>query len=99
LLGIEAGGSIGFGGSMPTVMLLNGWRFFFYSNESNEPPHIHSMKGDKEAKYWLHSDSFDIEEAFGYRLSPADRRFLRQTIFTHFDYIMHEWNSFTGGRL
>jgi hypothetical protein len=26
---------------MPTVLLLNGFRFFFYSNENNEPVHIH----------------------------------------------------------
>ena len=83
---------------MPTVMLLNGWRFFFYSNENDEPPHIHCKKGDQEAKFWLLQDSFDIEEAFSFQLSPADRRFLRQTIFAHFDYIMLEWESFTGGK-
>lgn len=34
---------------MPTVMLLNGWRFFFYANENDEPPHIHCKEGDQEA--------------------------------------------------
>jgi hypothetical protein len=36
---------------MPTVMLLNGWKFFFYSNENDEPPHIHCKKADQEAKF------------------------------------------------
>lgn len=38
---------------MPTVLLLNGFRFFFYSNENNEPPHIHVKKGNGEGKIWL----------------------------------------------
>lgn len=38
---------------MPTVMRLDGYRFFFYSGEGNEPPHIHVEHGDRVAKYWL----------------------------------------------
>jgi len=64
----------------------------------HEPPHIHCAKGDQEAKFWLLIDSFDIEEAFSFRLSPADRRFLRQTLFTHFEYLINEWQSFKGGK-
>ena len=41
---------------MPTVFRHDGYRFFFYSNEGDprEPVHIHVMKGDGEAKFWLH---------------------------------------------
>lgn len=35
---------------MPTVMLIRGWRLFFYSNEGTEPMHIHAEKGGAEAK-------------------------------------------------
>ncbi len=40
---------------MPTVFKQKGFRFFFYSNEGNprEAIHIHVMKGDGEAKFWL----------------------------------------------
>jgi hypothetical protein len=38
---------------MPTILRLDGYRFFFFSNENNEPPHIHVEFGDKLAKYWL----------------------------------------------
>jgi hypothetical protein len=41
---------------MPTVLYIKGWRLFFYSNEGNEPIHIHGQKGDKECKYWLDVD-------------------------------------------
>lgn len=38
---------------MPTVLQTEGFRFFFYSRENREPPHIHIEHGDKLAKFWL----------------------------------------------
>jgi len=38
---------------MPTVLLIKGYRFFFFSNERNEPIHIHIEKADSYAKFWL----------------------------------------------
>jgi len=38
---------------MPTVLRKGELRFFFFSREPNEPPHIHVEAGDKYAKYWL----------------------------------------------
>lgn len=40
---------------MPVILRLNGFRFFFYSNEGDprEPAHIHVMKAGTEAKVWL----------------------------------------------
>lgn len=38
---------------MPTVLRLLGFRFHFYSDEGNEPPHIHIDIGDGECKFWL----------------------------------------------
>ena len=38
---------------MPTILIISGFRFFFYSNENNEPPHIHVSKGNGYAKFWL----------------------------------------------
>lgn len=34
---------------MPTLLKINGFKFFFYSNE-HEPKHIHAMKGEAFAK-------------------------------------------------
>jgi hypothetical protein len=30
---------------MPTVLRLDGYRFYFYSHEPNEPPPVHIDKG------------------------------------------------------
>ncbi len=53
---------------MPTILYVQGWRFHFYSNEGNEPMHVHAVKGEAECKYWLHPDLFDIVEEFGVQL-------------------------------
>ena len=81
---------------MPTILLILGWRFFFYANEGNEPAHIHCKKGDGEAKYWLIVETFEAIEAHAYNMSPADKRNVRRIIFEHFDYIVAEWNEFQG---
>jgi hypothetical protein len=38
---------------MPTVLRWQGYRFFFYSADGREPPHVHVAKDGKEAKIWL----------------------------------------------
>ncbi|TFH12709.1 MAG: DUF4160 domain-containing protein [Lentisphaerales bacterium] len=79
---------------MPKILMILGWRVFFYSNEGNEPIHVHCQKGDAEAKYWIDVDGFEAIEAYAYNLSPADKRTVRKIIFQHFDYIVTEWNKF-----
>ena len=38
---------------MPTVLRVDGFVFYFFAEEGNEPPHIHVDKGDGTAKLWL----------------------------------------------
>jgi len=38
---------------MPTVMRIGPYRFLFFSNEGDEPPHIHVRHDRKLAKFWL----------------------------------------------
>jgi hypothetical protein len=77
---------------VPTVLYLRGWRLHFYSNEGNEPIHIHAQKGDADCKYWLDVEGYDIREAYAYNMSPRDTREVRQLIFQHFDEIVDAWN-------
>lgn len=51
---------------MPTILYIFGRRLFFYSNEGNEPIHVHTEKGDMECKFWLVVDEVEIVEAFSY---------------------------------
>jgi len=49
----------------PTVHREKGFRFFFYSNEGLEPPHIHVVKGGNEAKIWL-TPEVSVAENYGF---------------------------------
>jgi len=80
--------------SMPTILLIFGWRLFFYANEGNEPIHVHCRKGEKECKYWLDTETFDLEEAYGFNMTPRDKRDTKKIIFEHFEYIEQQWEEF-----
>ena len=79
---------------MPTILVILGWRLFFYANEGNEPIHIHCRKGEMECKYWLNTENFDLEVAFSYNMSPKDNRQIRKIIYEHFEYIEQQWDEF-----
>jgi len=76
---------------MPTVLLVRGWRVFFYADEGHEPIHVHAKKGDAECKLWLDTELFDVEEAWAYGMTPRLRREIRQIVFGYFDVIVDEW--------
>lgn len=79
---------------MPTILLIFGWRFYFYSNENREPLHIHVQKAEMEAKFWLDEELFEIREAYSYNMKPNDKKEVRKIIFEHFEYITEQWKQF-----
>jgi hypothetical protein len=38
---------------MPTVLKRGAYRFYFYSHEPNEPPHVHVDRDRLSAEFWL----------------------------------------------
>jgi hypothetical protein len=38
---------------MPVALRVKGYRFFFFSLEGHEPPHIHVEQAERFAKFWL----------------------------------------------
>ncbi len=50
---------------MPTVLKIKGYRFFFFSAEGQEPPHIHIESAEKYAKFWLNPVS--LAQSWGFR--------------------------------
>lgn len=79
---------------MPTILFINGWRFFFYANENNEPVHIHVRKAEMEAQFWLKENLFEVEESFSYNMDSGVKKEVRKIIFEHFDYIIEQWDKF-----
>lgn len=48
---------------MPTIHREGNYKFRFYSNENNEPPHIHVWSPNGQMKVWLNVD-LDIDECY-----------------------------------
>lgn len=77
---------------MPTLLRVEGFRYFFYSSERQEPPHVHVEKGAGEAKLWLQPIRF----AYSYRLTPAELRRVRELTFEHQADFLERWNEYFG---
>jgi hypothetical protein len=78
---------------MPKVLEVNGFIFFFYSQEGNEPAHIHVRKAGAVAKFWL--VPMALVENHGF--TPPQLRFIRKTITEHHDLLIAEWDEFFNG--
>ena len=75
---------------MPTVLRAGRYRFFFFSNESNEPPHIHVKAASDEAKVWLDPICLAANYGFnGRELSEIER-----LIQGHHAELLEAWNDY-----
>lgn len=77
---------------MPTIFRMNGFRFFFYSNEGNEPPHIHVEKGDGSGKYWLQP----IEKGYTVGFTGREERQIKEIVENNCELFIQKWNDFFG---
>lgn len=77
---------------MPTILQIEGFRFFFFSNEAGEPPHIHARKGDGYAKLWLEP----LELAHSRRLTAPELRRIRELCKEHRDEFIKAWHRYFG---
>ena len=73
---------------MPAVLRIGRYRFFFFSNEGDEPPHIHVKAAEHEAKFWL--DPVSLETNYGFR--SRDLNEIERLIREHQDELLEAWN-------
>ena len=73
---------------MPTVLRVGGYRFFFYSNEGSEPPHIHVQKAEQYAKFWLQP----IQLAESIDCTSKELRQIQEIIQAHLGLILEAWH-------
>jgi len=74
---------------MPKLLLVRGIRFFFYSNEMNEPPHVHVVKGDAYGKIWV--DPLEIKYLIGFTL--AEKRLIIEIVKSNIVTFKARWNA------
>ncbi len=81
-----------YGQAVPTVLLADGFRFFFFSNEGTEPPHIHVEYGNGYAKYWL--DPVGLADAKD--LKTQELRRARLLVIQHRLDFLEKWREHFG---
>ncbi|WP_371398044.1 DUF4160 domain-containing protein [Fretibacter rubidus] len=74
---------------MPTVLRWKGYKFFFYSDEEDRP-HIHIIKQNAQAKYWLNDVEFVKAEGF----SQKELNVLFKKVAEEQDLFLERWNDY-----
>ncbi|MBX3730353.1 MAG: DUF4160 domain-containing protein [Candidatus Sumerlaeia bacterium] len=77
---------------MPTVFRDGPYRFFFYSNDGNEPPHIHVERDDCVAKYWL--TPIRLQRSGGFR--PSELNKIGPIIESKHAFLLRCWHEYFG---
>ncbi len=77
---------------MPTVLRWNGYRFYFFSNEGTEPPHIHVDKGENTAKFWL--DTVSLARNMGF--PTRDLTTLEEKVREERENFIKAWHEYFG---
>jgi hypothetical protein len=75
---------------VPTVLRLKGFRFFFFSNDINEPVHIHVESGDKYAKFWL--EPVQLANSVGY--SARELSEIRKLVTENAVVLREKWDEY-----
>ena len=75
---------------MPTVLRIGPYRFYFYSHEPNEPPHIHIDRDNLSAKFWLEP----VQLARNLGFSARDLRTIERMIVDHQEALQEKWNGY-----
>ena len=74
---------------MPTIFRIGSFRFFFFSDEGNEPTHIHVQKDNCLAKFWI---TPKVELASSIRFSSIELRKIQKHIEENKSLIEEKWN-------
>ena len=76
---------------MPTI-LIEGYKFRFYAQDRDEPPHMHVLHGDNDAKVWLIPVS--LEYAYGYNRREINR--ILELASEHHSELLEAWYDYFG---
>ena len=75
---------------MPRVARHGPYRFFFYSNEGDEPPHIHVMRERLTPKFWLLPVALAANSGFNDR----ELRRIEAVVRAHHRRFLEVWHAF-----
>ncbi len=75
---------------MPTILRVGRYRFSFFSNERQEPPHVHVHAGGDQAKFWL--DPIELASNYGFNVRELGE--VELIIQAHRGQLLGKWNEY-----
>ncbi len=78
--------------NMPTILKVGPYRLFFYASDGHEPVHVHILRDDKVAKFWVNP----IRLATNIGFSSPELRQIGKIIDENSPEIERKWNEFFG---
>jgi Domain of unknown function (DUF4160) len=78
---------------MPTILRLGPYRFFFYSADGDEPPHVHVERDESVAKVWI--DPVRLDSSGGFR--RAELRDIERLVSGNETVLLEAWHGFFAG--
>jgi hypothetical protein len=78
---------------MPTIMRQDPYRFFFYADECEEPPHVHVERDDRIAKFWLDP----VRLCRSGRFRPAELADIGRIVVAHQNSLLEAWDEYFRG--
>ena len=75
---------------MPTLFIVFGFRFMFYSND-HEPIHVHVIKGNAEARFQVYPE-ITLLDSKG--LKPAELKLAESLVEENQEMIVERWKVF-----
>jgi hypothetical protein len=78
---------------MPTILRSGPYRFFFYSSDRDEPPHVHVERDDNEATFWL--QPVKLERSGGF--NRQELRKIEGVVDNNAGAMLRSWNEYSAG--
>jgi hypothetical protein len=77
---------------VPTVVRSGPFRFYFYSHEPNEPPHVHVDRAEATIKIWL--EAVEVAKSRGFRAREING--IVKLVEEHREQLLEAWHEHFG---
>ena len=77
---------------MPDILRIGPYRFYFFSSEPNEPPHVHVAREELRAKFWLEPVALVTNRGF----RAHELRRITRLVMQHQATLLEAWHDYFG---
>lgn len=78
---------------MPTVLRSGPYRFFFFSADGHEPPHVHVEREERITKFWL--KPVRLQDSGGFK--RVEIRRVEAIVRENVEALLRSWDEFFSG--